>query len=174
MRSANRPQKFRPATHSPGRIPNPRRPLHRSLQNLLPLYQRQGAHVVAIKMQHIEKIKISRMLGRSLCDFRLARQMKPLLNRAKARLAILVQANNFPIQNRWPRKRSPQRLNHIRVQKILLLIVPARQRQRFPVKPAQNAHAIQLRLENPGRIVKWLGQQLAKHQPGMPRQRRSR
>jgi hypothetical protein len=90
---------------------------------------------------------------------------KALPQGAEAGAALLVEADDLAVHHRRPGQGLPQGGGHVREEGLLWPVVAAEQGEAPAVEPAQDAEPVELRLEDPVRVIERGGDEGGRHGP---------
>jgi DUF1009 family protein len=89
--------------------------------------------------------------------------MEALLQHPEAGVAVLVQADNFAVDDARPRQAGLQHGNHLGELDILHHVISAEEGQLMTIKTAEDTQTVVLRLKDPVRVVERCGHECTEH-----------
>src|ERR1700704_1175537 len=123
----------------------------------------QRPNVVMLSIEKVEDVKVCRELFCATRDLFLVAQMKSLLKQAENGPSMLVETDDLAINQRRLGKTCLKRARDFGKPKCVVVSVTAEKLHLVTVETAEDTLAIEFRLENPVRIIEWIGNQSAEH-----------
>src|SRR5581483_212654 len=117
----------------------------------------QPPNVVMLSVEKVEDVKVCRELFCAMRDLFLVAQMKSLLKQAENGPSVFVETDDLAINQRRLGKTCLKGAPDFGKPKCVVVSVAAEKLHLVTIETAEDTLAIEFRLENPVRIIEWIG-----------------